>query len=303
MAKSGNVNNTKFARFDLSPATTIAYSRFNKHHTELNDLYWSFVPAYHYTRYLTKGAAPTERTQSTLVLSGDDARRPPTTMGEWRASIKEFSNWVRLGMVLSAVSYLEIYLREAVTLALRSDPFVVFGLPHQLDGVKLVKAGKKLPFDDEAKSCFTGTWHSRIANICRIFGTAPVLLQSNVAELEQIRKLRNAVGHAFGRDFGGVKNDVSGFDLQSQRLSEERLKKWLSLIQQAAAAIDTQLSSNHIGTYEYFLLYHQKKDELRKGKYGKKALPAAFSTLLAETYNRQVTRTFCEGLIAHYNAC
>ncbi|MDQ7248871.1 hypothetical protein [Dongia sedimenti] len=204
-------------------------------------------------------------------------------------------------MVLSASSYLEVYIREAVTLALRSDPFLVYGLSQQLDGVKLLKSGREMIVADHVNDCCRGTWQVRLRNFRRLFGAAPDFLEQNLKELESIRRLRNSVGHAFGRHLRpGAGDHVLA---QSQRLSEERLKKWLALIEQTAMAIDNQLKSKHIGSFEIFALYHEFKDELRRGKFGHRLPPIALSKLIAETFSTHITKAFCTALIDHYDTC
>ncbi|PSO19501.1 hypothetical protein [Bradyrhizobium sp. MOS003] len=206
-------------------------------------------------------------------------------------------------MALSAASYLEIYMREVILLALTSDPFVVYGLPHQLDGVVLLKAGKVLSFEAEVTACCRGQWPSRIAKFKRLFGAVPSAWESLVSDLEELRKLRNAVGHAFGRDLRGQLALLRGLEIPAQRLSEERLKKWLSIIDLTATAIDAYLVANHIGAFEYFLLYHDRRSDLSKGRLGKKAAAPALSSLFASEWNRRVPRSYCQSIIAHYDAC
>jgi hypothetical protein len=206
-------------------------------------------------------------------------------------------------MALSAASYLEIYMREVISLALTSDPFVVYGLSRQLDGVVLLKAGKVPSFAAEVTDCCRGQWPSRIAKFRRLFGTVPSAWEALVSDLEEIRKLRNAVGHAFGRDLRGQLALLRGLDIPTQRLSEERLKKWLSIIDLTAKAIDAHLVSNHIGAFEYFVLYHDRRNDMSKGRLGKKAAAPALSSLIAGEWNRRVPRAYCQSVIAHYDAC
>ncbi|MGB8842545.1 MAG: hypothetical protein WCC64_15905 [Aliidongia sp.] len=263
------VDTSKFNRYDISPSETVAFTRFLGHHTELNDLYWSFAPAYHFVRYSTKSLPPDAVTESELFLSGPDARRPPTTVKEWRNGIDEFANWARLGMILSAASYLEIYMREAIGLALMSDPFAIYGLQHQLDGIKLVKIGKKLRFDDEIQGCCKGTWKSRVECFSRLFGVVPAAMKENIKELENIRIMRNSVGHTFGRDIRSYRAGPT-LGLRQRRVSEEKLKRWLSIINVVASGIDDYLGKHHIGSFEYLLIYHNNKEKMKRGALGKK---------------------------------
>ena len=138
----------------------------------------------------------TDHTTSALVLSGPDARRPPTTMGEWRKQILDFGNWTRLGMIMSAVFYLEIFIMEAVTLALRSDPFVLYGLPHQLDGLRVIKTGKRLNFDAEARSCCTNTWDARRDSFLKLFGATPSAISTYMTE-RGLSRCPRLLDHAF----------------------------------------------------------------------------------------------------------
>lgn len=265
-------------------------------------MYWSFVPTYHFTRFNTKTIAGETNTISALVLSGPDARRPPTYMDSWRKSLNEFSKWVRLNMILSAASYLELYIREIVMVALRSDPLAPLGLPRQLDGIKLLKLNHQLPNDIYINNCASGDWNKRARQINNIF-SAGATLNINTLELNKLRRLRNSVGHSFGRKSNIQSNTYGGLAIQSERLAEDRLKKWLKLIEETAIQIDEKLCRNYVGTFEFSLLYHLTRDELRKGKYGKKPVEGALAMMAVEKYNRRVTRNFCKDVIEHYEKC
>jgi hypothetical protein len=95
----------------------------------------------------------------------------------------------------------------------------------------------------------------------RLFGAVPASLIANVGELEQLRVLRNAVGHEFGRRNTLYPFLSSGVD--AQRVSEERIKKWLGLIDQIAVALDEQIGSKHVVTFELLSLYYYNKEKLR----------------------------------------
>ena len=265
-------------------------------------MYWSFVPTYHFTRFSTKTIAGKTDTISALVLSGPDARRPPTYIDTWRKSPKDFSNWVRLNMILSAASYLELYIREIVMVALRSDPLAPLGLSRQLDGVKLLKLNHELPNDIYVNNCASGDWNKRVRQINTIFSSGTPL-NVNMLELNKLRRLRNSVGHSFGRSSNTKSNVYSGLAIQSERLAEDRLKKWLKLIEETAIQIDEKLCRNYVGAFEFSLLYHLTRDELRKGKYGKKPVEGALAMMAVEKYNRRGTRNFCKDVIEHYEKC
>ena len=65
-----------------------------------------------------------------------------------------------------------------------------------------------------------------------------------------MRKIRNNVAHAFGRDIDKTRARETVEMLPIERLSEERLQKYMELIRKISKAIDNQLLNNHIGEFE-----------------------------------------------------
>src|SRR6202011_5166775 len=109
---------TRFDRTKLWLGSTWSYRRFHKHQTEINDLYWSFAVAAGYADYIARHAEAGSETAAVFHASGPHARRIPPAIQGWRASFRDFDNWVRLASTLSAASYLEVYLRSVITVAL-----------------------------------------------------------------------------------------------------------------------------------------------------------------------------------------
>ncbi|WP_147290421.1 hypothetical protein [Pannonibacter phragmitetus] len=93
----------RFDRWNSWFPRSFAYARFKDHHTEINDIYWSFVPvaccSEHQARHATLGTTP-----ATLFhASGPDVRRIAPSIQEWRRNFEKFQNWVRLSSLLSAL--------------------------------------------------------------------------------------------------------------------------------------------------------------------------------------------------------
>jgi hypothetical protein len=145
-------------------------------------------------------------------------------------------------------------------------------------------------------------WNKRARQMNSIFPRGNAL-NIDTTELNELRRLRNSVGHAFGRKSNIKANIYGGLAIKSQRLSEDRLKKWLQLIEDTAIQIDDKLRRHYVGAFEFLLLYHLKRDELRKGNYGKNPIEGALAMMVAEKYDRRATRKFCKDVIDHYKTC
>lgn len=247
-----------FERFSLiSNGKTLAFDKFRKHHTELNDLYWTYAPAAHHAARHIKGSTVPPATSFHFTR---EPRRVPPTAGEWEKRFKDFDNWVRLSSLMSLAAYFEIYVRSVVSLALESDPGVLLGKPRVVDGVSLLKTRKDYSYAESAVACVKGSWQERRAAYKDFFGFIPPSLETHSGELEEIRKLRNAVGHMFGRigEFENIRDTPDA--PASERLSESRLQKFLGVVMDVAQEIDAHLGAQHIGQYEALLLYHRWRD-------------------------------------------
>ncbi|MDC0687716.1 hypothetical protein POF53_08980 [Mitsuaria sp. RG] len=152
----------------------------------------------------------------------------------------------------------------AIKLALESDVGVLFGASKRIDGIEIIKHGGAHPFDFEDKltSCTKGDWASRISAFEKIFGKAPQILKNNISDLERLRKLRNNVGHSFGRDIQASRahNVIDIKDME--RLKRDKTTEYQTLIYGVSRAIDRQLLVNHIGEYQTLFFYHNLRPEL-----------------------------------------
>jgi len=118
-------------------------------------------------------------------------------------------------------------------------------------------------FFDKSELITKGTWPQRIGNYQKIFKSVPQTLASSVSDLEKMRKIRNNVAHAFGRDIEKTRARETIEILPIERLSEIRLQKYMEIIRKISKEIDNQLLTNHIGEFELIHFYHRIKSELR----------------------------------------
>lgn len=98
----------------------------------------------------------------------------------------------------------------------------------------------------------------------KTFGGAPQELVKNIGELDKLRKLRNKVGHAFGRDINGSRNHEVKDILKLEKMTDKKFKKFQHLILSTVRGIDKFLLENHIGEYQAIAFYHRIYGGLRK---------------------------------------
>lgn len=273
------------------------YKQYNE---EVSDYLWIAGSSYKYVNNQLK---------KNHVLDTDSAkshfRLPETvwnfdTVKDWKNSYDEMQNWERLNCVMSISANLETYLSSVISLAIESDPGVLLGATKTIDGVKLLKHNQLQPdvYKSQLKKCIEGKWNDRLKAIKKIFGTYPTIFDTNKSELDSMRLMRNKVGHAFGRDIESARDFTKITKQSSERISVERLKKWLKCTYDVAVAMDSFLLDYHIGEYQSILAYHNNK-----GAWDALTTPEkvkAFKRLYGAT-DHQIGKKFCTELIDYYN--
>lgn len=290
---------SKFDRWSSWFPRSFAHQRFKEHHTEINDLYWALAPAAGYTDYLARHAPVHIKTDELFHATGPNARRIASSLDQWRTNFAEFRNWVRLSSLLSALSYLESYISTVSTLALRSDPLLRFGQTKTVDGTAWLKRSVSDDVSSWILPIVKGEWPARTRAYRNLFAFVPHELDDNMASLEQMRQLRNGVAHSFGRDSSFFEDPMVHAG-QSTRLSEDRLLRWLSIIESCADAIDDHLFRSHIGEFELLWRYHRWQRERRDPLDSGYTVSAAFSRTVIRSYGSGPGRVFCKDLIKHY---
>lgn len=280
---------------------TIAFAAFKEHHTELNEIYWSFVPVDHFSRFLARNN-PQDSPETLFKASGSDVRRLCATNSEWKTNFGEMANWFRLSLIVAALGYLEVYLRSIIELAIRSDPGLLYGKSKAIDGVVWLKLGITPSLDKEIEVVVKGEWGQRIAAYKKLFGSAPPVLEQNVGRLDALRIVRNGASHTFGRstDYNFI-NRSEGCHSRIARLSERSLKRSLLLIEEVASAVDDQLGKNFIGEYEAIAYYHKWLETFsRKG--ARVGALTAFRKSLTQYGSDTYGNAFCKALISYYES-
>ncbi len=225
------------------------------------------------------------------------------TIKNWSETFNQFDNWVRLNELLAVSAYFETYLSAIISLSFESDPGLLIGSKHGIDGIKLFKDGhkfKKEDFKDRIMNCTKGDWNSRISYISSIFGFVPQSLISCKSELEKMRNLRNKVGHAFGRDIE-LSRDYSLTKIHGmETLKISTFLKFQKMIKKVTSDLDDMLMNNHIGNFQPLYYYHNHYSSFRSlNNDGERmiALKKSIGRDTEETYSKD----FCRWIVDYYN--
>lgn len=291
-----------FNRWTSKDKFSYAFRLFTKYHTYMNSLYWAHVPASTHTQTTYRNAKsinPNPTTQQLYSLSGPNAFRVTESIDAYSNHLKEFDNWTRLNTLVAVLSYFETYLSSVVSLAIESDLGLIYSIPKKIDGIMILKHGtnSEYSFFDKSELITKGTWHQRISNYQKLFGSSPNVLSSSISDLEKMRKIRNNVAHAFGRDIDKTRARETVEMIPIERLSEQRLQKYMETIRKISKAIDNQLLTNHIGEFELIHFYHKNKSLLKQNQ-EIQDLKTKINSLYVENRNHQ----FCKELIDYYDS-
>jgi len=259
----------KFERWKSKDDYTHAFRLFNKHHTLMNSIYWAYVPTFYYAKHNYTTVVKDNcniTTHEAFLLSGKNSDRVEDNINKWYKNLKEYDNWTRLNVLVSVNSYFEIYLSSVISLAIESNPGILYKASKQIDGIRLLKFGddKNYSFYNISEKITKGEWQQRISNYRSTFDYVPDELKIYNSELEEIRKLRNNMAHSFGRDINLSRDRKTVRILDTERISLDRLQRYMSIIREVARSIDAHLLNNHIGDYEMIHFYHQIKNDLPK---------------------------------------
>lgn len=255
-------------RWDSPFSHSFAHRLFRQHFTELNGMYWSFVPAANKTEQQVKKEEKSKGTQPIdfFVVHDEDDRRIADSFDTWGKNYRLFQCFTRQNMILALNSCFEVYLRSITMLAIESKPGVIFSSKDSIDGAKLlkhsesyVKYSKDNPFYKHVQSICTGTWDSRVKAYSKLFGTPPDKLEQGKSELDSMRKLRNKIAHQFGRYDS---KDVIPILINTQpicQISHKSLLKYFALVDEIELSIDAQLTKDFIGSYKVLKYCYKNK--------------------------------------------
>lgn len=250
--------------------------------------------------YLARKARDDDRPVEVFHASGPHARRLAPSIREWKADFKEYENWARLSMLVSALSYFEAYTSTVVTLALRSDPLARFGDSRAIDGASWLKKEMSDDITELVVACVRGEWSKRMSGFRRLFGIVPPGLAELEGSLERMRILRNGSAHSFGRTPTYFEDPLASAGA-SERISEDLLLEYLGNIEKAAIAIDEHILPAHLGEFDLISLYHSWQKLPRAEKEPRYLEATAFSRQINRLFGQTPGRLFCRDLIAYYN--
>lgn len=261
---------------------------------------WAFHCA---SKYTFKMLGQTGATRSDLAQNHFAVSSKIVTVQNWQDSFKKFSNWTNLNQLLAQAACLETYIASVLRLVFDSDPGIIVGASHHIDGVRQLKFASSIDnkiVDMHLINCTKGTWQSRIAAISSLFGYNFTSLSNYCGDLEKLREIRNNVGHAFGRSISLSQNYGSPAMIPMINVSENTVKKYFKIIPSVIREIDLYVMQNHIGNFQEFHFLHHRvvKAVPPISPIVGNVLQTDLSSHAKEVYSLQ----FCNWLISYYNS-
>jgi hypothetical protein len=256
--------------------------------------------SYVYSGLKTAGANWTDAAHSHFSSNRPNNVLPFPDLKRWSNAYNQFDNWNNLNVVVALTSNLETYMASVIALALESDPGLLFGISHAVDGAAVLKNGSTtVNYSEKVTPCTKGDWQQRSNAFETIFGTVPTAMKDHLGELEQLRNLRNKVGHAFGRDIEQARKHGVKKILPMETLKSEKTLEYRNLLLGVAKEIDSHLLVAHIGEFQAIKFYHELYPSLRKDLH-----PSERAVLLKKEIGRfQAVRPgklFCKELVQYY---
>jgi len=291
-----------FERWNPREESSWVFQVFKQYSNELEKNWWTFISSskYVYKKLGESGAkwGDEVKTQFEFEFKRDELYED---LRDWSNNYNQFDNWVNLNCIMSMSSNFETYLASIISLALTSDPGLIFGAPKIIDGIRIIKLHSPTEFDLDPyiNSCTKGDWSSRASAFKKIFGMLPEVINRNINHLDDIRNLRNKVGHAFGRDIEQAREHLVKKILPIETISRERTLRYQRLLWGIAKNIDVLLLHNHIGEFQALNFYHSLYPGLRKDLH-----PSERAIILKKRIGSlgmsSAGKEFCKGLVAYY---
>jgi hypothetical protein len=304
-----SVSKIGFDRWISREQVSWAFQVFNKYSQELSHMYITHVTSQEYVyRNLGKNAKWEDPVTNHFQFADPIHKITFKDLKHWSDSFNDFDNWINLNSIMAISSNLETYFSKIVQLALESDTGTLYGVSRRIDGVEILKHStlNAFNFEDKIIACTKGEWGSRINSFVKLFGTAPPILIDNISGLDKLRKLRNEVGHAFGREIEETRrHDVLKVS-KSAKLTRERTIYYMKLIYGISREVDKQLLINHIGEYQTVFFYHHLTKILSTGDSNQKRQLGNHVAVLKRKLGRfgalSAGKQFCRELIEYYES-
>ena len=128
-----------YSRWMPSHKNSWPYRIFNQYNTELNRIVMAYTSAnkFTYSKLKSDGATWNDKAFKFLYTNNNNE----ITIKNWSDTFNQFDNWVRLNELLAVSAYFETYLSAIISLSFESDPGLLIGSKHGIDGIKLFKDG------------------------------------------------------------------------------------------------------------------------------------------------------------------
>ena len=247
-----------FDRWQHVSSSSGPFKVYKKYYEELNLYYWSCYCGHKLTYKGLKKMGVDWNSDPNAVLPLPANNHSFDSMRKWSNSYNALQVWTRLQVLLSLTSILETFIDTIAYLAVESDPGVLINSSKSIDGLTLLK--KKRVDSQIIKSRIMyltkDTWDKRIAAFDTLFGGHPTELDIYKNDLEALRRKRNSVGHAFGRDIEQSRKFEEIVPLPIDGIREDHLLHFFDITFQVAQAIDKFLLDEHIGEYQALFAYH-----------------------------------------------
>ena len=296
---AGKWSNISFDRWSSPYPHSLPYRIFKESDNEVRSLVISYESSFSFIcSNLRKLGATWESPAFDYGLAENNK---VLTVKQCVNNSKDFANWMRLSLLMSMCSNVEIYIASIIRESIESDPGIIMGASHQIDGIKLLKSGNKVDENviaDHIKKCTKDTWSSRLCHIEKLFGAMPIIA-NNIKQLEDIRNLRNAVGHAFGRN---IEKSQQYYRIEIEpieRISVKRYNKYITLLYDIVQEFDKIVTGNHIGCFEIILQYHKMYESIKDLDKGYQV--NELKATLKIDKNTGVSKELCRGVYLYYN--
>lgn len=293
----------QFNRWKHIQAYSWPFRVFKQYYEELNGLYWASFAARKYIYPTLNAQGCTWQSNPNDVLGLPIETYNFENLRNWANLYNTSFVWQRLNLIMSLNSILETYLVAICSLAIESNPGILINSSQSVDGVKFLKNKKSVrPLgDSHIESITKGDWIKRVLSFEKLFGDLPKSAKDSISTLEALRKVRNRIGHSYGRDISKSRSFEIKEMLPLEGVSDENLLKYFSVVFTFAKNVDKILMDNHIGEYQTILLYHNFYTNSHPvGVPSERA--NAFRKFHGKNYYPYVTKKFCLDLVNYYHS-
>ena len=277
------------------------YLVYKKYYEELNRYYWASFAAHSLTYKGMTKMGYTWQSNPDTTLNLPQHNHCFKTLRDWAKAYDALQIWTRLNVVISLASILETYIDSVCGLAIESNPGILINSSKTLDGVILLKT-KRLDHkivENAVHDISKGTWQQRRNVFDTLFGGHPIEWDTYMDDLEDLRKKRNSVGHAFGRDIKKARRYEQITPLPIDGIKQEKLLQFFDITLKIAIAIDQYLLDNHIGEYQALFSFHVFYGHNKSKKWDDKSMAREFRKYFSKS-SSTLGQQFFVDLVSFY---